>query len=812
MRRELLKTEIDVNIVHKLLTRSIFIKYLEDRTDTNGNNVFPKGFFNTYYHDADCFTDILVDKNATYCFFRDLDNKFNGDILCISETEDQIIQNEHLRLLRRLLIGDAYLNRGQMALWPLYSFNIIPIELISNIYQEFFHHEVGENAMDVKGTHYTPYHLVSFLMDEVLPWDGKSSLITILDPACGSGIFLVEAYRRLINHWKQANQNSDITISILSDILKNNIFGIDCNENAIGIAALSLYLTMCDYLEPKTIWDELRFETLNNRNLFVSDFFNNEQYHISNDFDIIIGNPPWQSKLSSDAEKYLKSSGEIVGDKQICQAFMWKVGNYVKENGQICLLVSSKALLFNRSLKNTSFRNNFFSSFNIRTIINFSALRHTLFSKAIGPGAAIIYSKGELDKTPIFYCSPKPSHSPQDNWRVIIEPNDIFQIPKEDVINNDIIWKVAMWGGPRDYQLIKKLSTCTLKHICYTRGWIHGEGFIIGKADKFEPELHKKPYVDVRKIRRLVMNEDQLPTLNQQYFYRSAKNNREIFKGPHLLIKQTPSKDIGLVSTVLKNDAVFRHSLLGIHSDEKDIGLLGSVCLVINSIIAQYFQMLTSRKWLVERDEFEKEEIMNLPMPLNILSKEYNYEDLVSISKLPNWEERVEKLIISWFDLNRDELALIYDAIENTLDFFRKGRKSQSLKKVDKDHLVSYLFTLCKSLNRSLPKGKKKFVGSIYFGQTCLQLVSVELMDEFNDYIKEIHTEQELNLLLKELDEVLLTEESTSIYFRRHLKRYSGRKIYIVKPNEKRYWSTSMALHDADNTISELLNTWKEIR
>jgi len=210
MRSQLLKKGLPAEVVHNLLTRSIFIKYLEDRTDNNGHNVFPKGFFSKFSPNTRNFTDLLSDKNATDELFQYLNSKFNGDVFAVDKNGYEVSQ-EHLNLLKRMLNGDIYLEKGQMALWPLYSFDVIPIELISNIYQKFIHHEENENTTQKNGAHYTPYHLVTFLMDQVLPWEGESTNLKVLDPSCGSGVFLVESYRRLISRWMQANPNKSIS-------------------------------------------------------------------------------------------------------------------------------------------------------------------------------------------------------------------------------------------------------------------------------------------------------------------------------------------------------------------------------------------------------------------------------------------------------------------------------------------------------------------------------------------------------------------------------------------------------------------------
>lgn len=345
-----------VSIVHGLLSRSILIKYLEERKDSKGESVFPKNFYEQFsFGKTICkqYTDVLGNKDATYALFGVLENKFNGDMLPLIQNEREIITEADLVELKSFLLGDSDLESNQMILWPLYDFNIIPIKIISSIYELFFHlSDVGD---DDKGTYYTPLHLVDTLLDEVYPWEWDYEQISIIDPSCGSGIFLVEAYRRIVCRWMQKNNVSQITNSQLNEILKDCIFGVDLNEEAVRVASFSLSLALCDFLDPRSIWNELSLPKLVNTNLIVSDFFDEKLNDKLIKYDIIIGNPPWQSQFTKSAIEYLKFSNHLVGNKQIAQDFSIKCATICKDNGVVCLLMPSKGFLFNRSPKSSSY-------------------------------------------------------------------------------------------------------------------------------------------------------------------------------------------------------------------------------------------------------------------------------------------------------------------------------------------------------------------------------------------------------------------------------------------------------------------------
>ena len=154
---------------------------------------------------------ILDDKDEAYALFRWLNDKFNGDLFpgkgvtsdereAEWQAERDIVSSDHLRLLSRFVAGDIAIATGQRSLWPLYSFDTLPLEFISSVYQEF----LNDNQYKLSA-YYTPPHLVNFVLDGVLSWGGDEWDLRILDPCCGSGIFLVKAFQRLVQRWKNAN-------------------------------------------------------------------------------------------------------------------------------------------------------------------------------------------------------------------------------------------------------------------------------------------------------------------------------------------------------------------------------------------------------------------------------------------------------------------------------------------------------------------------------------------------------------------------------------------------------------------------------
>lgn len=807
--RDILADTKLISIVHALLGRSILIKYLEERKDSKENTVFPKGFFSTFKEGAKNYADILEDKGATYSLFQDLAEHFNGDMFPLLNQEIDIIDSRDLLELRDFILGRSNFENRQLALWPLYSFNVIPIQLISSIYELFFHLKVDDkNQKD--GTYYTPYHLVEMLMDEVLPWEGTYSKLKILDPACGSGIFLVEAYRRQIGKWMYSNETSHVTSKELIGIMLDSIYGIDMNEEAVRIASFSLSLVMCDYLEPRSIWETLTFPRLLGYNLFYSDCFAKGKFE-EYEYDIVIGNPPWESRLSNLAAKYLEETRNPIGDKQIAQAFTWRAGELCSESGVVCLLMPSKGFLFNRSDTNTTYRLTFFSRYNVSVLINLSIFRKNLFEHATGPATAVVYSPQCPDnELPIFYCTPKPTYTIEDKRRFLIEPTDIRRIPR-DIIGNSLIWKIAMWGTPRDMEFVNKLETkfLSLSSFLHKNNMVSAEGFIRGTKEKRRnkrPEYLDWPLITTKEATPLYTSELDQPKVDFIDYYRCTEKYKEVFKAPHLLIKQSPKK-ARFISMFLDYDALFGNSFFGIHGDEK---LLKYICIVLSSKMFVYYSLMTSRRWLVERDELNANEILSFSLP-EPTDDDINVACTLFKSLLGSEEmdyKAIDEFSYRVYELQDYEVEFVENAVDYVYDYFYAKGKSQALNRPTKRFIERYSNILLEILGNSLEKNDE-WSCEYYLGDAPLIVIHLSFRKNIDINVC-VEDNKKLNELLDKLDDLLISERSGSVAIKRNVRVYDSDGLYIIKPNQKRYWSYTAACQDADEIYAEIMRAWSK--
>ena len=173
----------DDDICHDLLARVIFVQFLFDRKDSEGAAALNAAKLAKLHEDGRLsqrhpdFASVLSDYDDSYALFEWLNDRFNGDLFPGKgdtpeartegwNRERRRVTPPHLKLLADFVRGDLDMPSGQAALWPLYAFDVIPLEFISSIYETF----VTERAAR-DGIFYTPPHLVDFILDRVLPWD-----------------------------------------------------------------------------------------------------------------------------------------------------------------------------------------------------------------------------------------------------------------------------------------------------------------------------------------------------------------------------------------------------------------------------------------------------------------------------------------------------------------------------------------------------------------------------------------------------------------------------------------------------------------
>jgi len=788
--------KLDKEIASKLLVLGILVKYLEERVDTdeNGNEtrVFTSDFFNQekFGFSTDFTATIRKGNEFTINLFDYLSNHFNGKIFYLSDDFKEQLRDKDLSPLADFLSG--VLDKNQFVFWRLYSFNYLPIELISSIYEMFL------EADNSTGVAYTPSYLVSFMIDECMPINQPKEDFKILDPACGSGIFLVSAYKRIIDWWRVSNYEKTgkwivpgkENLEDLKKLLKESIYGIDIANEAVDLAIFSLSLTLCDILSPKVIWENLRFDNLND-NVVGSDFFDWYPENTDKKFDLIIGNPPFIEYGSRETKINSLITGlklvEQVPNNQSALLFTILGMNLVKkEKGLLSFILPSGPLLYNNSQKPINFRKWLFSVYNIPQIIDFTYLSNILFKnkgneKNVAVSAFFLENKAP-DTNPIYHITVKKLKTAKERQYFEIDHYDFHKVSKLDALDNPFVWKSNLLGGGRLPAIITRLIKLPVLSDYLEKkknnfGWYFGEGFISGNKKNKDGNsiIYRKANLPTESFTEEGIAFNEIVKEFEQEYY-EALRIEEIFSPPLLLIKERIGKTTIPVD-ISKQYLTYRHDIIGIHSPKEDIDdLLKLKNRIYKNQLYRFFLITTSGRAGISRSTFTvlKKDIMNLPFP----------ED----------EKEIE--------LTKFDEILIDDTLKYGLEYLGKDTNVKVLESTSEKELISFGEIFCEVLNLLFETESKKYVQKGIYQTESFICTVFEYGNEMT-FSKTLRKENEIE---NHIAQLVYNKLGTSYRINRVVKVYDGDLIYLVKPKELRYWLQSIALRDADETIVDLYN------
>ncbi|MCY4393096.1 MAG: N-6 DNA methylase [Chloroflexi bacterium] len=805
LRRQLIKTDgLSAQVVNGLLGRSIFVRYLEDR------GVITQDYYGQFGSGRSFHAILRESLDATYQLFDALARRFNGDLFPVDALEREEVKPEHLQRLGRFLDGEE-VSSGQLYFWA-YDFKYIPIELISAIYETFLDEDRENHS-----AYYTPPEVVDFVLNEVLPDDADPQDIKILDPACGSGIFLVEAYRRLVTLRRHAHDDRNLSFDELSDLLTTSINGVDLSEDAIQVAAFSCYLALLDFLEPKSIWEGVRLPSLKGANLFVSDFFDPDAPFNEQRYDVIIGNPPWKSQLTEPAADYIQRNGYTIGDKQIAQAFLWRAPALLTEAGRVCLLAPSKGVLFNQSGPHREFRRSFFAANQVTQVVDFSAFRRSLFREAVAPMVAVFFEgelSGHSEGDGLTYVGPHPSPLAQGLAGIVVFGDEVKRIPRAQASSHPYIWKVALWGTPRDLRVLDDLAERfpSLAEVGQSRGWVIREGITVnGRSSNHAPELARIRYVPASAVQPFHVSSSQEERIDREVFHRPG--DVRAYRGPHTLLRGGAITGGVLAAAFLPDDAVFKDGVIGIAGPRDDTNYLKVACAYVNSSLARYYQFLTASTWGVERDVVRLTEHKRLPCAIPVEDADLLDSIVALVDRVQrpviggDWRRELDELVYRAYGVTSSERQTIEDLLGIAVDRHYRGLQGTGFETPSADDLIAYAQAYTDVFETSTG-GNRALRPVVYVGSPPYRAVSFRLAPSGADGRRpQLASEPELEQLLVELERVATEQHGRSLYFRRNIKVYEPEAIHVVKPAERRFWTRSAGYNDADETIAQLLRT-----
>ena len=874
-------SEQKLKFAHALIGRSIFIRYLEDR------GILPHGYFlELARQNADWekliqsptprvgldfserqtfYPKVLESKEFTYTLYRSLAQDFNGDMFPDVDEEERNVTQEHLKLIQDLLYGDV--GRQKKLFFHSYRFDVVPIDLISSIYEEFYHSSVNDDEKQNKarqdGAFYTPSVLVELLLSRILTAETLQKKPRVLDPACGSGIFLVESFRRIVRYEWYKN-SCPLGFDRLKEILCEQIAGIEVKEEAARITAFSLYLAMLHYLDPPAISEQIKQgkclpsllvsgkKSISRRkSIWVGNAFDISSIEssalLSSSFDkkcadVIVGNPPWGAPgsradaLTKEREKIMlewcRVNGRPIGGKEASQAFLWRTLDFLKEGGKAGMLVSA-GVLFKHGVKTREFRKQWFDSVRVNEVFNFIHVRKFFFKGAISPFVGICFAQEKQDDFPVKYWSAKQVMASKETQAVLLSKYDVHTLRGEDLAANKL-WKSYWFGRLADSRFIK---------------WLHSKKQLGEYVDRKNSgrgyQLYKKNYVADR-----LQAFKSLSKLNSRYDAPEftpppshvyvpgivgAYNGLRVLVNEGILENSEPKGRI--IAQLADIPFCFYRSIYGLKLLQQEEWCHKVLLAILWSSLARYYFFMTSANWGLWHHKLLLDELLQLPVVLNesipitqnivaIVDKLRNYQPQLFSLLNPDgirepeikkqrcaWEKELDEAVFELYGLNQEQKDLVLDCCEVTIPFFYNPLKSAGTRPAVRANDLSWIENYVHIFARRWNAYLDDFVemrAQVHVGAheniVAVDFYPADKSEPWSLYPKDNSWQDLLEQIGRALPQPLAVSQ---ILVDGVAHVITNEAVIVIKRNEKRLWTRSLAREDADATLCKRMTEFK---
>ena len=345
--------------------------------------------------------------------YREADQKYNSDLFDFqADTLTKSLAMDD-KTLKPILAGLYYPDSP-------YEFSVLPPEILGQVYEQFLgkvirltdgHRAKVEEKPEVKkagGVYYTPSYIVEYIVEQTMGRliEGKTprqiSKLRILDPACGSGSFLLGAYQRLLDYHRRWYEEHDpekyarakrptlyqgrggewrLTTGEKKRILLSNVYGVDIDRQAVEVTKLSLLLRVLEGENQETLgkqlalWQERALPDLGENikcgnSLIGPDYFQGQlipdeeemrrvnpfdwekefpEIMAAGGFDAVVGNPPYvRQEMLGDQKRYFQKNYEVHhGAADLYTYFIERGVSVLKPDGLFCYIVANKWLRAN---------------------------------------------------------------------------------------------------------------------------------------------------------------------------------------------------------------------------------------------------------------------------------------------------------------------------------------------------------------------------------------------------------------------------------------------------------------------------------
>ena len=851
-------TGLSADAAQALLVQVMFIAWLEDR-----EIILPQYFLEASDGLARTLSALMESGTVDWLdrLFESLRRDFNGDLFvapCSFEESDHRppLTAAHLNILSRFRTGreEMHGHAGQYRFWG-YDFKYIPIELISAVYDRF----LGENHAQrrAQGAYYTPMFLADTVISQV--WDTLSGTTKetgrFLDPACGSGVFLVRSFQRLCEHWRETRTSRTIRWDSLLGVL-SRLHGWDIDSGAVRVAVFSLYIALLEEVSPPDIRRLLKrgrlLPVLRGENLHHRDFFEIRPDDVQ--ADVLIGNPPWSSRPGADGEErssvaWCKAEGLPMPGKEDAWAFVWKSLRHLRDGGIVAFLLPAMAFLHNHAKNAVAARGHLVHDARILRVINFADLRFQLFEGAVRPAALFVFGRPDPE-APAYrfdYWAPKADLNLKIKRLLTLSSADKCRVTSTMAASEPLVFKQRLWMNDPESKLFNYLSVFPrLGDVAKAYGtqrrkgesprgdrWLIGQGFQPFSAERTasrptrpaaSDSVGTLPHLPIRAFKPLVQPVGALlPWPSNQV---RRKGFERGFSGPRVLIPQGVNTTTGRHRAAwLEAPLTFQHTIQALvvpRGEERRAKLLTAL---LNSRLIAWFAFHGTASFGSERPKVHQAELLTFPfpspddMPQRERSEAAENALVALIDRMIESAEgpfdlredertaleKIDHLTCEFFCLSDEEVILVDDTVERIIPSIqpRRNRYPDIWEPADREDRRSYAEALIRSMAECFDPDCTIGI-RLEARNADLAVLRLTLEDGRK---KTEYTEEDngsIGAVLAKLSEHIPQPLPGNFQLMPDFRIFAGDHLYLVKPARRRFWLRSTALADADAIALDL--------
>jgi len=631
--------------VQQTIDRIIFLRICEDR------GIEPSERLKSYIADKHCYQNLFE-------YFKEADKKYNSGLFDFKKdllSKDLTIDD---KVLKEIIRGLYYPECP-------FEFSVLPVEILGSAYEQFLgkvirltagHNAKVEEKPEVRkagGVYYTPQYIVEYIVKNTVGKlvEGKTpeevEKIKIVDPACGSGSFLIGAYQFLLDwhilYYSGASKKNrtgfltpdgGLTTALKKKILLNNIFGVDLDDQAVEVTKLSLLLkcmegeTEASIQQQLSIFHERVLPSLETNikcgnSLIGTDYYNSREPSLFTDeteskkinafdwdgkdgfqeimksggFNAVIGNPPYGADIVKEKNHFISTYEICEGNHDTFFYFIEKGINLLNKKGSLGFIIPDTWFLLKSAIK---LRNFVLMHTSIREI---QVLNQNVFADAKVDVCTIILdkSRGKDDISIKIFDKKatsddimkdlylKEKRIKQDEW--LKNPEHSFNF-KIDAKSNSVLTKLSKAHITID-------DYCLVGAGC--KPYEVGKGVPPQTKAMLQDKIYTAKSKKNKTYRIMYRGADiaryGLPNKTDEWLsygeWLAAPRNSDLFNNPRLLFQsiRNPMLKRRLVGTYLDDESVNNNSITNIIQKNDQISIKYCLGLLNSNLMNWYFSI-----------------------------------------------------------------------------------------------------------------------------------------------------------------------------------------------------------------------------